>query len=272
LRTPYTIRVAYPGNLATSPNLNGSQTVTVAGGQVGAPQQFGIVPTSAVLPLSANPNPFGTHNPDVQTAEVNGLYNLILSRVPDASGGAAAVAYLKGGGSVEALASGLLHSTEYESLVVQADFENYLGRSAPPSSIAAGVAYLQGGGTEDGLADFFLTTPEFNLLHPDNASFVQSLYGDVLGRQGSASEVSFWGNILGTGTSRAQVVQSFLTSNENLSRADNGLYSLFFEHGADPRGLQAGIVYFQSGGTLAQLASFLLGTAEFAARANATVG
>ena len=89
--------------------------MTVAGGQLGTPANLGMISTSSLIPHSPDdPTPFGTDNPDVQTAEVNGLYQLILGRAPDPSGGANAVSFLKNGGSVAQLAGNLITSTEYD--------------------------------------------------------------------------------------------------------------------------------------------------------------
>jgi virginiamycin B lyase len=268
----YTVRLApYPGNIATSPN-NSTQTITVTGGQLGTPPQLGLLPSSSLLPLTYDPSPFGTHNSDVQTAEVNGLYNLILHRAPDATGGAAAVAYLKNDGSLGQLAADLINSAEYETGVVASYYQNYLRRTGSPAEISAWVAQMQQGVSEEQVASTFLNSAEYSALFSANATFVQALYGDILGRLPMSSEISGWVAAMNAGTTRAQVIAGFLGSSEAANRGVDGLYGIIFARTAEPVGQSAGVAALQSGVTLAQLATGMFGSAEFIARANATVG
>ena len=54
----------------------------LAGSQIVTATQLLIQPTGALLPLTDNPAPFGTKNPDTATAEVTALYQIILGRPP----------------------------------------------------------------------------------------------------------------------------------------------------------------------------------------------
>ena len=70
------------------------------------------------------------------------------------------------------------------------------------------------------IAGQFITAPEFAATYgqPDSASFVQSMYGNVLGRGGEAEGVSFWVYGLDHGlTSRADVVVAFSESAEHIA-------------------------------------------------------
>ena len=58
--------------------------------------------------------PSGPSNPDLPTAEVNGLYNILFGRLADPTGLANAVAYLNKGNSLQSLATILMGSGEYE--------------------------------------------------------------------------------------------------------------------------------------------------------------
>jgi streptogramin lyase len=265
----YTVRIApYPGNVATFPN-NSTQTVTLTGGQLGSPSQLGFFSTSPLIPITYNLSPFGTKNPDVQTAEVNGLYELILGRAPDATGGAAAIAYLKTNGSVEQLASDLLNSAEYESDVVASFYRTFLRRNGSTAEVSAWVAQMQNGLTEKQVATSFLTSVEYSALFPANAIFVQALYGDILGRLPVATEDSAWVAAINAGTTRSQVVAAFLNSVESDTRAVNGLYGNIVATVPDPR---TDVAALQAGETPVQLATTLFGSSQFIARANATVG
>ena len=76
------------------------------------------------------------------------------------------------------------------------------------------------GTTLDVMAGQFVAAPEFAATYgqPDSASFVQSMYGNVLGRGGEAEGVSFWVYGLDHGlTSRADVVVAFSESAEHIA-------------------------------------------------------
>jgi streptogramin lyase len=268
----YTVRVlTYPGDDVTYPASQG-QTITVSGGQLGQLQTFGLLTAGATLPLTVNPSPFGAHNPDVSTAEVNGMYHLILGRAPDATGGPAAVAYLKNGGSLTQLASNLLHSAEYDTDLAVSDYKNYLGRSPSQADINAVVASLQGGSTANQIAQILLGSQEFSVLHASNADFVTAAYEDTLGRPPSASEITNVVSVLNSGLSRPALTQSLLVSYEADVRSVNGLYFTILAQTSDTEGLSFWVSGLQAGTALLDEAIQFFGSTTFQSRANATVG
>ena len=268
----YTIRVAYPGNITTYP-AGGSQTVTVAGGGVAQFPALGIAPGSAALPLAYNANPFGSHNPDVSTAEVVGLFKTILNRAPDPASLTNDVAYLKGGGSLQSLASILLHSDEYEGYVVASDYSNILGRAASPAEVAAWVRVIdQQHLTAEQVSYYFLTSPEFNAAHADNASFIAAVYEDVLGRPAAAFEVSAWQSVLASGASRSAMVDAMIHSTFAAQRAAEGLATIFWGTTLGAADEAFVVNYLVTGGNQADLASAFASLPGFVIRANASVG
>jgi streptogramin lyase len=264
----YPLRVAgYPGEIASS------QSVTAVGGQLIQAPDVTIVTTSPVLPLTFNPTPFGTHNPDVQTAEVTGLYNLILGRAPDAPGLAVWVGALKAGTlKLPQVAADFLGTAEYQSGVVASYYRNFLGRSGSSAEIASWVTAMQGGLTEEQVTADFFTSAEFNAKHPDDTGFIQTLYTDILGRQANVTETAEWTIRLHSGMSRAAAVQAILGSTAADTRAVGGFYEIFFAHASDPDGLSFWVAGLQGGATLASVAPKFGGSLEFIQLANATVG
>jgi hypothetical protein len=263
-------RDALPGTLAHF------FTPTVADGKVYVATNTGLVAygvlTGPVLPLVVNGAPFGVHNPDVQTAEVTGLYNTILGRAPDAPGLAAWVGALKSGDTVAQVASAFLGSAEYQANVVASYYRTFLGQAGSSIDISAWVAAMQGGLSEEQVAFDFLASPGFSALHPDNADFVQTLYIDVLGRPANLSEMAAWTSAFGSGISRPAVVHAVLGSTEAAARALNGIYTIFLARPADPSGSSYWVTALGNGATLAQVAAAIAGSPEFATRANASVG
>jgi streptogramin lyase len=268
----YTLRVlTLPGETVTTPT-GGGLAVTVTGGQLAQGQNFTILSASSVLPLTFNAAPFGSNNPDVSTAEVTGLYNTILGRAPDSAGLAVWVDALKTGTlTLPQVVTDFLNSTEYLSNVVGSYYQNFLGRAGSSAEIASWVGAIQGGVTEEQVTAFFLGSPEFNQSHADNSSFVQALYNDILGRQGSSTEVSAWVSVLSAGVSRSQVVLEILGSPEADTRAVNGFYDIILAGLYDPDGVSFWVAGLQNGATQSAVASNFFSSATFVTLANATV-
>ena len=270
----YTVAVAPTGALQGEPT--SPVMVTAAAGQLGAAPGIQIVPNSTILPFTYSFNPFGTGNPDLATAEVNGLYRIFLGRAPDPTGLANSVAYLKAGGSLKTLASILLHTGEYESDYVKSYYQNFFGRAAAPAEVAAWVAVIRDGNlTAEQVASLFLSSDAFSALHPDNASFIGAVYQDVLGRPAAAFEVAAWESVLGSGTSRSAMVNAMIHSPFAARQAITGFVSLLWRESitAVPAAdIQFDINYLVHGGNQADLAAAFASLPGFIVQAQGNVG
>ena len=267
----YTIRVAYPATITTYP-AGGAQTVILSGGFLGQPPAFGVVPSSGVLPLSFSTNPFGSSNPDVSTAEVNGLFQTILGRAPNAGELSGFVAYLKAGNSIQTAAAILLHTGEYEGRIVASDYANILGRVATPPEIAAWVRVIQQQKlTAEQVSYDLMTSTEFNASHADGASFVSAVYEVVLGRPAADFEVAAWGSVFAAGVTRSTMVYNMIHSSFAAQRAVAGFGAMLWATTLDASTSQFVVNYLVNGGTLADVASAFAALPGFVNRANATV-
>jgi hypothetical protein len=260
---------------ATSPG--GSYTITNVLASTAVSAGFTITgpstPITSFLPMTSNPAPFGTSNPDLATAEVKGLYSTILGRTPDSAGQAVDLKALQSGTTVTQLAQSMLHSTEYESDVVASDYKTYLGRSGLPAEINAWVARMQAGTTAEQVASGFLMSPEFLNAHSDNTAFVQSLYSAVLGRSPGSSELSVALTQLSTGTSRQVVISGLISSTSAEGSEIDSLYQPILGRLGDSIGINAALAGLQSGKlTLADIAATLFGSPEYQSRAALTLG
>jgi Ca2+-binding RTX toxin-like protein len=90
---------------------------------------------------------------------------------------------------------------------------------------AGGVGFWTGqidtGTTLQQVAASFIDSGEFRSLYgqsPSDASFVDALYQNVLGRAADAGGAAFWKERLSQGDSRAQVLLHFSESPENIAR------------------------------------------------------
>ncbi|KTT31881.1 hypothetical protein NS201_09530 [Pseudomonas oryzihabitans] len=86
------------------------------------------------------------------------------------------------------------------------------------------------GTTSQTIAQSFTASSEFKGLFSgaDNRTYVTQLYANVLGRTGETAGIDYWLHDLGTGLSRANVLQSFSDSAENqaLTTGTNGFILL----------------------------------------------
>jgi hypothetical protein len=241
-----------------------SQRAVSVGAGATAGVNLGVASFSEVFPLAPPVNDlFAPHpNADADAAFVEGLYRAILGRAADASGEAGFVADLHNGTSRAQIEQSIFDSAEHRGQEVDAFYQSFLGRAADAGR-AGFVSQLQSGVSEEQVALEFLTSPEFNALHPDNASFVAALYSKVLGRQAGAAELAADAALL-SGVSRGALAQGILRSAESLGREVDALYVFQLHRGADASG-RAGALADLSGGTsTAALEASLFASTEFA--------
>lgn len=165
------------------------------------------------------------------------LYQDILGRAPDAAGLSQYTSQLNAGITRAAIAQTMLSSAERFGKVVDQLYDTYLHRKADAAGRAHWVGTLLGGGTEEAVAASFMLSSEYAAMHVGNTEFVKALYRDVLGRgpdsPGQAAHVS----ALAGGKTRAELVATFLSSEERFRRIVDQLYGQFYQRHADLTGM-----------------------------------
>ena len=98
-------------------------------------------------------------------------------------------------------------------------YQAAFNRTPDATGLSGWINYLDGGGNPIQMANQFIASSEFqkNYGALDNTGFVQLMYNNVLHRNGSASEVAGWVDGLANGLTRAQVLQGFSESAENIA-------------------------------------------------------
>ena len=256
---PGTLRVVtYSGDNPTTPTavvINANSSTA----------NFGLQPESTVLPTVPSPAPFAGGG----NAVVEGLYRNILGRDADPAGLAHWDAQLKAGESAAQVAGQFFQSPEYTTDVVESYYQTYLGRDGDPAGVASWVAKLQAGASEEEVAAAFLSSPEYSAKHVTDGDFVQSLYENILGREGDPAGINNWTQLLGAGTSRGAVAASFIGSPESSQRAIDGDYNVFLARVGDTSGVNSWMAQVQNGSmTLAEVAALFAGSPEYATRAS----
>jgi hypothetical protein len=191
--------------------LNGPTTTIFAGGNL-----FDVNPPSSEVFIS-NGGTVNTSNSLISNslvfsppAFVQTLYLDDLGRVGGTSEINGWVSVFNAQGQA-AVVNGIFRSSESLGRIVDSFYLRFLGRQSDPGGRAGWISFLQNGGTQEQLETDFLTSPEY-LAHI-NTDFVQSLYINILGRTGSASELAGWNNQLQT-LGLAGVANGFTHSTE----------------------------------------------------------
>src|SRR5262249_18484122 len=143
---------------------------------------------------------------------VQALYNEVLGRTATSSEIDPWASLLLSQGQA-AVVNGILHSGEALGRIVDAFYLRFLGRQSDANGRAGWIGFLQQGGTEEQLETLFLSSPEY--LSHINVDFVQSLYMNVLGRVGSAGELSLWNNNIQNVGGIQGIASAFVRSPEN---------------------------------------------------------
>ena len=269
----YTLEfAALPNDAPTSGN-GVFLPVQVAGGSTLSGQNFGVLNAFSPLPVSTNPTPFGTNNPDASTAVVNGLYVQILGRKPDATGlGFWSKSLSSGAFTSGQIASQFLHSPEYDGNEVQSLYRSILGRAPAMSEASFWVGQMQAGLDATGLALAFLNSGEFNNANATNASFVQAAFADLLGRGVDTEGLAFWTQQLNSGASRSAVASAFMHSEELFERVVDNFYEDYLNRAGDSFGLSVWVNDLKAGQvSLPEVALAFLGSSEFESLAALTV-
>jgi len=103
---------------------------------------------------------------------------------------------------ISGVASDIIHSAEADARLVDQLYFKFLGRPADSAGESFWVKFLQASHTEEDVIAGLLGSNEFYQLAPNlanigspddpDADFVRALYKTLLGRAGSASEISSW--------------------------------------------------------------------------------
>src|SRR5262249_42680637 len=156
------------------------------------------------------------------TAYVRGLYFTLLGRDadrqlrrPDGSVISEAQYWLNqlhGGLTRQQAAQGVAGSVEHRGLEVDSYYRTFLRRDETPPERDFWVSRFAEGDDEQTVVEGFLNSPEYQLAHDGDSSFVRDLYFSVLGRFGSASELAAAAADLGGGVSRPALARRFVRS------------------------------------------------------------
>jgi Domain of unknown function (DUF4214) len=158
-----------------------------------------------------------------QRASVQALYNEVLGRTGSLAELDGWVNILNAQGQA-AVVNDIYRSAESLGRIVDAFYLRFLGRQSDLNGRKGWISFLQNSGTEEQLETQFLTSPEY--LGHINTDFVQSLYINILGRTGAASELAGWNNRIQQ-LGLAGIANAFTTSTENRANTVRSYFQTF---------------------------------------------
>jgi len=131
---------------------------------------------------------------------VTGLYNDLLGRTPADWEVNYWLGVLAGGGTTQSVAYGFAASLEREGLRVGDDYSTYLGRSAADWEVNFWTGYFAAGHSNESVVAGFVGSQEYfeNPLKAAGTTrgWVKSVYADVLFREPSEGEITYWTDFL----------------------------------------------------------------------------
>jgi hypothetical protein len=212
------------------------------------PPAVSAVRPPAVAPVGCDPNKFLAR-----------ACQDLLGRPIDPSSSAYWLGAMKNGMNRTQVASQMLHSSECTAARVRALYAQYLHRPPSGGEVSTFSQMLQQGANSDQVDATIVASPEYYNSRGGgtNAGFVSAMYQDVLGRPADPPAFAMFTQQLGSGSSRAQVAQQVLASNEAHQRRINALYNRYLHHPA------SGPV---PGGSLDQVAASIIGSEEYCRR------
>jgi len=170
-------------------------------------------PKNAAPTGPASPHPGSSHDP--LNRFITQAYRDLLGRAPTSGETKHFHAVLESGAATrEQVALAILSSPEYRGKLARSILKEYFRRGATPTEAASGRNQLGAHGDEAYRAALMGSAEYFTkCAHSDDTSFIQHAYRDVLGRDPTGSEISFW-----KGKDRDPVVIGLLSSDEYFLR------------------------------------------------------
>lgn len=249
-RADYTLAVGNNFNV----NLTGNQTASI---------------TDAEFLKFANGDTVALAHSDEEAAALR-LYQGILGRDADADGAKAFTGLVNDGTSLTDIANQFLNSAEFGGAATKASindlYSTLLGRNADEAGSDAWQAVLANGGSLADIAAGIAVSQEAQDRDQSNGDFVRDLYTSALGRDADEAGLDAWVSQLFNGTSRADVAKGIVGSVEASDKSNSdfidALYQSATGRAADDAGKAAWEAVLENGGTHADVALGIVGSAE----------
>jgi hypothetical protein len=162
-----------------------------------------------------------TGNPTGNSAFVQVAYEDFLHRPGDLSSTKDAGSFVS---RPQAVPFAVIRSQEGLGVLIDGLYQKLLGRNADVVGMTYFNKVLQVGGTVEQVIGWIVASPEYRNRFISDSSFIQSLYHNLLGREGSSAEVESYLKTINT-TERTGVAYSFVHSLEFRQDVVNQLFA-----------------------------------------------
>jgi hypothetical protein len=241
-----------------------SSATEIAGVVIDSPAAFAV--SVALKPVIANDVFF-----------VNQLFQDLYGRMPSASELAEKVDALRNGTTTHAeIAAQMLTAGEFHDAAgyLAKCFLALMQRDADFPRWSKINAVIRQGVPRDAALAAFLSTPEFTSAYPASladAAFVAKVSQDLIGRQPSNTELEMWTTQLSHGTSRTEIVDTFLQSPQLEARMAGRInvslgYLALLRRESDTETLDRWTRALDGGATLTDVVNSVLSSPEYASR------
>jgi len=148
------------------------------------------------------------------------------------------VALLDSGTSYQAVAQRIATSAEYDGIVVNDFYQQYLGRPADPGSLRTWVGLMQGGMTPETVAADLVGSAEYGTHSGGTtSSFLASAYQNLLGHPIDPGSAASWTTYMNAGHSATAVAQLIINSDEGMGHSVTWIYNTFLHRNPEAVGL-----------------------------------
>lgn len=193
------------------------------------------------------------------------LYRDLLQRAVDDSGRTFWSGRIDQGASATDVVSQISASDEFRNADISSLYKTLLNRPGDQAGIQGILTFLGQGHSLDQLKALFLGSLEYLQTRSDGTAngFLNTVYGDVLGRSLDPQGGSFWGGLLSRGISRADVASGIIASAEGAQANVNSIYQQFLHRDADPAGGAHWVSVLQQGGSFTTVIAGIAGSQEY---------
>jgi subtilisin family serine protease/subtilisin-like proprotein convertase family protein len=192
------------------------------------------------------------------------LYQSVLNRTASNADLLGWTQRLNAGETRDQVAMSFLNSAEYQSDLINSVYEQLLKRPADAGGLIFWLGEMQAGVPIETIMISIASSPEYIALHGGTTQGqIAGFYQDLLGRTASQSDILYWANRIGSGTSPASVAASFLASNEYRTDLVTGYYVNYLGHTPDSAGLNYWTSYLAAGLPRTAVQAGILSSGEY---------
>jgi uncharacterized delta-60 repeat protein len=236
----------------------------VAAGVAVGPNGHALVPPAFAVARYLGDAPIA----DPNQRFVTHVYLDLLGHMPDSYALSFWTGVLSQGTTRTQLVQMIESSQEYHTDELEYLYGYVLGRAADPLGLSAWSNFLAQGGTAEQLEAILYGSGEFFAGRGGgtNATFLQSLYQNALGRSIDSGGAQSWGQALAAGATRTVVADGILGSQESDMDEVQLLYLTILHRPADTSGLSFFTSLLQQGVPNEAVLAALAGSSEYFAR------